>query len=283
MGKTTRNGVPKIKADDAALAATFEAAVAAETPPAPPAPPVEDLSLPLAVWPEKVDTPKARIFARWGDGVADMFRSCAKAVQDAIIRNLAVAVSAGEVPTNGVSDGKAITPVSATLFAELRAKAETFLASLPIVDRGLAAERVKEAQAFVVLMAEKNPGLDLAPELYQADLAFRRVSRNFLIEGVDFKPAVEQAEDAAKSASRVTEDFLAGQVRAKAEEAGQDSEAVEKVIGQILASGDPSDRRNALLSQLFAFKKLTQEISFSRPTTARVSHDAKRARFDRRR
>ncbi len=284
MGKTTRNGVPKIKEDDAALGAQFEAAVVADAPPAPLAPPVEDLSLPLAVWPEKVDAPKARVFAKWSDGVMDMFRACTKAVQDAIIRNLAVAVQAGEVPTNGVSDGKAITPVSAELFGELKAKAETFLASLPIVDRGLAAERVKEALGFVLMMADKNPGLDLAPEKAQAELAEKRIRTSFFTDGVDFRPAVEQAEEAAQSASRVTEDYLIGQVRDKADAAGQDPAAVEAFIAdEVVNISDPSGRRFKLIGRIRDLDQLARPAYTPRPATARVSHDAKRARFDRRR
>jgi hypothetical protein len=283
MGKTTR--VPRLRGvSDAALAETFEAAVAVDVPPAPPAPPVEDLSLPQAVWPEKVDTPKARVFAKWADGVQVMFFACAKAVQDAIIRNLGVAVQAGEIETQGVSDGKADTPVSTTLFIELKAKAVAFLASLPIVDRGLAAERVKEALGFILLMQDKNPGLDLSAEQVQAELAEKRVKANFFRDSVDFKPAVEQAEEAATSASRVTEDFLIGQLRDKADAAGQDPAAVEAFItDEVSALAEPSHRRFKLIGRIRDLDQLTRPAYTPRPANSRpAGHDPKRARFTRR-
>ena len=283
MGKTAR--VQRLKGvSDADLAQTFEAAVAVDVPVAPPAPPVEDLSLPQAIWPKQDDTPKARVFAKWADGVQTMFFACAKAVQDAIIRNLAVAVQAGEVQTNGVSDSKAITPVSVNLFETLKAKAEAFLASLPIVDRGLAAERVKEALGFILYMQEKNQSLDLSAEQTQAELAEKRVKVNFFADGVDFKPAVLQAEEAAKSASQVTEDFLIGQLRDKAEAGGQDEVAVELFIAEkVMTLLSPSDRRYVIIGRIRDLDQLARPAYTPRATTARpAGHDPKRARFTRR-
>jgi len=285
MGKTTR--VQRLKGvSDADLAQTFEAAAATDVPPTtPPAPPVvEDLSLPQAVWPPKDDAPKARVFAKWANGVQAMFFACTKAVQDAIIRNLGVAVQAGEIETQGTSDGKAITPVSATLFETLKAKAETFLASLPIVERGPAAERVKEALGFILLMRDKNPGLDLSAEQAQAELAEKRVKANFFKDGVDFKPAVEQAEEAATSASRVTEDFLIGQLRDKADAAGQDPAAVEAFItDEVSALAEPSHRRFKLIGRIRDLDQLARPAYTPRlPVVGKRRPGDQRARFTRR-
>jgi hypothetical protein len=281
-----RDRVKRIQDSDENLAATFEAAVVADTPPAPPAPPVEDLSLPQAVWPEKTDAPKARVFAKWGVGVMDMFRACIKPVQDAIIRNLAVAVQAGEIATDGTSDGKAVTPVSATLFAELKAKAEAFLSSLPITDRGLAADKVKEALGFILLMQEKNPGLDLGLEKTQAELAEKRVRKNFFVDGVDFKPAIKQAEEAAQSASETTENFLVDQLRDKAADAGQGDVEVSAFIDEVTNLANPSDRRYRLIGRIFELETLLRPAFTPRPATSRPGYRRPgdpRARFSARR
>ena len=281
MGKTR---VPRLSGvSDAALAEQFAVAVAADVPPTPPAPLVEDLSLPQAVWPPQDDAPKARIFAEWADGVMDLFRACAEDVQKAIVRNLAAAAQAGKIATTGTSDGKAITPVSATLFAEMKAKAEVFLASLPIVDRGLAAERVKTAGAFVALMATKNPNLDLTAETTAAELAEKRVRVNFLTKGVDFRPAIEQADAAAAASGRLVEEHLVGQFRDKANEAGQSDDVIATILADIAKLESPADRRYKLVGQIVGLTKLLEPMSFIRPANSRpAGHDPKRARFTRR-